>query len=113
MTRYSKRVGDGVTAHYNSAEELQKANDHEFESKVRGTGLLVGLVGGGWLTWSAIMSHGGAEWPKFLRLLVTLIGAAVSGGALYFLSMYIVLAMFVAVVGWVIWGGMKWLWSAV
>ncbi|WP_440216259.1 hypothetical protein [Chromobacterium piscinae] len=113
MTRYSKCVGQGVTAHYSSAEELQKANDHEFESKVRGTGLLVGLVGGGWLTWSAIMSHGGAEWPKFLRLLITLIGAAVSGGALYFLSMYIVLAMFVAVVGWLIWGGMKWLWSAV
>ncbi|VEB42948.1 Uncharacterised protein [Chromobacterium violaceum] len=113
MTRYSKRVGDGVTAHYNSAEELQRANDREFESKVRGFGLLVGLVGGGWLTWSAIMSHGGAEWPKFLRLLATLVGAAVSGGALYFLSMYIVLAMFVAVVGWLIWGGMKWLWSAV
>ncbi|MEN6081594.1 hypothetical protein [Chromobacterium piscinae] len=113
MTRYSKRVGDGVTAHYNSAEELQRANGQQFESKVRGFGLLVGLVGGGWLTWLAIMSHGGAEWPKFLRLLVTLIGAALSGGALYFLSMYIVLAMFVAVVGWLIWGGMKWLWSAV
>ncbi|PRP68722.1 hypothetical protein BUE93_20885 [Chromobacterium amazonense] len=113
MTRYSKRISDGVTAHYNSAEELQKADSDEFESKVRGIGLMIGLVGGGWLTWSAIMAHGGAEWPKLLRLIVTLMGAAVSGGALYYLSVYIVLTMVAVTVGWVIWGGLKWLWNAI
>ncbi|MBM2884066.1 hypothetical protein JFK97_06650 [Chromobacterium phragmitis] len=113
MTRYSKRVGDGVTAHYNSAEELHRAESTEFESKIRGLGLLIGLIGGGWLTWSAIMAHGGAEWPKLLRLIVTLLGAVLSGGALYFLSVYIVLTMVAVSVGWVIWSGLKWLWNAI
>ncbi|MGC0155646.1 hypothetical protein ACPRNU_24570 [Chromobacterium vaccinii] len=113
MARYSKRVGDGVTAHYNSAEELQQANNQEFTAKVRSIGAFVGFVGAGWIAWSTIMAHGGAEWPKFARVLVTLLSAVSGGAALYFLSVMLFWLAIAVVAGSFIWGGLKWLWSAI
>ncbi|KUM02752.1 hypothetical protein KIF53_15505 [Chromobacterium subtsugae] len=113
MTRYSKRQGGGVTAHYNSAADLVRAEDEARESNIRSFGLLVGLIGGGLLTWHTIMAHGGAEWPKAIRLILTVLGAAAGGAALYWLSV-LILAMFVgAVVVSIAWLFLRWLWSVI
>lgn len=113
MTRYSKHFGGGVTAHYNNAQEMKAAEDKSREESIRGLGMLIGFFGGGWLTWAFIMSLGGAEWPKLLRVITTLIGAIAGGAALYWLSMVIMAiaagALFLGVFGVII----KWFWNAI
>lgn len=113
MTRYSKRFSDGVTAHYNNAQEMQAAEDRSREDNIRSLGMLIGFFGGGWLTWSFIMSHGGAEWPKLLRVIPTLLGAVAGGAALYWLSMMIVTIAAGALVLTVAWQIIKWFWNAI
>lgn len=113
MARYSKRKGNGVTAHYGSADEMAAANQQESDDSIRGFGFLIGLIGGGWWVWSLLMEHGASEWPKLARFLIVLISGLASGYALAAVSTYLVALGVLALGLGFIWLILSWLWDMI
>ncbi|MCW5322251.1 hypothetical protein D5039_14150 [Verminephrobacter aporrectodeae subsp. tuberculatae] len=77
-TRFSRRAADGTVEHYDDKEALEAAQKKERSGWYGFFGLLIGGV----LTYYAL-SRFGADWPKWLRFGLVVVG---SGGMAYVLT---------------------------
>ncbi|WP_227817567.1 hypothetical protein [Nitrogeniibacter aestuarii] len=107
--RYSRRANDGTTEYHDSRESLYAAQQREALASKRHFYWFVGLIVGGALSYVASLKFG-AEWPKWGRFLLVILGAGATGKLLAMLTPVLsfmirlsVSAAFLIGIGWLIW----------
>lgn len=84
--RIGRCTSDGTFEYYDNYEELRAVEEREARSSRSFYFGLVGLVAGGTLTYFAMRELGGQDWPKWLRFISTVAGAALGAVTLAKLS---------------------------
>lgn len=110
VTRYSRRTAGGNLEYHDSAASMNaSARSEESANRAFIFGVL-GFIAGGVLTWFAIIHFGGIDWPKWIRFVLVLAGAAVSATVLSILADIIMMLISIAFgfgvigfIGWIIW----------
>lgn len=81
-TRFGRRAADGTVEYHDSHESLVAAKRSENSDARAGLFGFIGLLIGGVLTYIALLKLG-ADWPKWLRFGLVVVGA---GGSAYVLA---------------------------
>jgi hypothetical protein len=107
--RYSRRTSDGTLEYHDSRESLHVAQEQESQESTRILFGLLGLIVGGVLSYVAMLEVG-AEWPKWMRFTLVVLGA-ICGATLLaklalilsFVVRFFISAAFLTGIGWLIW----------
>ncbi|NJD08536.1 MAG: hypothetical protein FIA97_18860 [Methylococcaceae bacterium] len=81
-TRFGRRAADGTYEYHDTKESLVEAERSENSEALEGLFGFIGLLIGGVLAYIALLKLG-ADWPKWLRFGLVIVGA---GGAAYALA---------------------------
>lgn len=111
-TRYGRRTEDGTYEYHDSKESLEAAKQEEAAGCIRQFFGLVGLVGGGFLSYQAVQKYG-LDWPKWLRLTAVVVGAGSAALILGLLGRILAALIALAFSIGVLYSIGSWLWKVV
>lgn len=113
MPRYSRRRADGVVEYHESEEALQRAAFIDEQRKRAQSFAVFGLLAGGFINYLAVITLGGATWPKWARFACVIAGGAATAYVLAKLADIIVMALGLLFAGFVVVVFIMIIWSAV